>query len=423
MNVIWRRFALATLLCFGACRPDGGLAGPDVVPQRAEVLYESELWTKPEGGNFGSGACRARRGLPGCEQFRQPVVKASATDGNRLVVVMQRDLREEPVAWDILISDDLGKTVRRFGVEGLASNGRAARLYLFQGRIFLLASFTDPTLFTVDNARVFEIDPVQGSLTPRGGQTAMSDTLGAATSSGALTAVSFGRAAAPQVVSVTRFDPTTNSIQRDDLRCTVAGCDPASLASPFLSDDGETFHLLVSPATGGANPCLLTVHAAARTVESQCFPGLSTGDSAPVSSFGGTAYDFRLGNSETETWLAPVARQWLPSGERIVFGKQQLQWAGGHFILFSASAFTSDGDTRLARVLPGGSLQTTVVQHEGCLNLGPFLSPGNCPLAVVFHPLAGDEVLLITQQDEFDDETRSRQLFKIVLSTSPFEAR
>jgi hypothetical protein len=87
---------------------------------------------------------------------------------------MDTDRISEPPVWELLVSDDLGTTVRRFALSDITGNGRDAALHLFAGRIFVLASQTDAEFHTASSARVFEVDPQLGTVTARGGADTMS---------------------------------------------------------------------------------------------------------------------------------------------------------------------------------------------------------------------------------------------------------
>ena len=432
-----RALALAGMVAVVSCQ---AADGPDPAPapnrlppgpvlpttgtlQPAGVLYQSELWTRPPEALFGASTCRSRRSVPGCGLFAEPSVVAMAIAGQRLVVLMERDRLAAIAGWDLLVSEDLGTTVRRFPLDGLPGDGREASLHLHAGRIFLLASFTDPVPPARGGARVFEIDLGRGTFAAVGGAASMSSASGVATPDGALTTVAFGRDRPPQVISVTRFDPAAGSIRRDDLACDVTGCDPASLAYPFLSGDAETFDILVSPvAAADSQSCLLTVNARQKTVASECFPRVAPRNVVPVSAQGGTPYDFQFSTADGDghAWLLPVNRHWLPSGAPQLFASAALHARGGALFVFSPSAFGTDGDTVVLRLLAGGKLQKTVVQHQGCLNLGPYTGRPQCPKLVALRALSGDELLLITQREEFEDEGRSRQRFEVARSAAPF---
>jgi len=334
-------------------------------------------------------------------------------------VVMERD-RVAGIAggWDLLVSEDLGKTVVPFPLEGFAGPGGQAALHLREGRIFLLIpAFGDSP--ARGGALVYELDPIRGTFTARDGRMSAVDAV--ASADGALTSVDFARDRPPQAIAVTRFDPRTGAITRDEVACTVAGCDPSSLGYPFLSGDGDTFDLLVDPAQMPDRSCLLTVRRSTAAVTSECFPRLPARSRWPVSSLGGDPFDFQVSSAagDPDVLVVPVSRHWLPAGTALHFHADQLHGLGGNLFAFSPSAFTAD-DTRLLRLRAGGKLQQTTVPHEGCLDLGPFVAERGCPAAVNYQPLPGDELLLITQRDELTDEGRSRQRFEVRRSAVPF---
>ncbi len=397
------------------------------VPQRNGVIYEGVLWTPSNSTSpVTVGTCTIRPSLVGCEMFPHPRVGAIAIDGQRIVVLMARGLPTEIPDWDLLVSDDLGATVRRFSLAGVTGNAREAGLYLFRGRIFLLSPQTDPIFFTVGGARIFEVDPNDGAIFARGGDSAMSSVFAVAGSEGVLTTVDFVRDRPPQVIGITRFAPATNSVTASQITCDVPGCDSVSFARPFLSADAETFTLVRSPVVNGApdpNGCLLTVGVSARSLASECIPGLST-DITPISSFGGTPYDFGFTAVDAGQPFSIVAldRLWIPSGTPLALGTDQAHWMGGGFFTFSPSAFATEGDALVLRLTAGGQLQTVGLPHDGCWNVTPFRYPGGCTTKVVaIRPTDGGEIIVITQRDEFQEPARSRQLFELFLVKPTFE--
>jgi hypothetical protein len=415
MNLLVRGCLL--LVCLASCGSEAGPPGGGDRP--AGLLYQATPWTKPAGAQFGAATCRVRRSVPGCETFPEPSVRATAVDDRRLVVLMEGDRLGGVATWELLVSDDLGGPVRRFALAGIDGNGRDASLHLFQGRIFLLSSVNGPEGSTAGSARVFEVDPLQGTVTAVAGSATMSSAFGVAKAGGVLTTVAFARDRPPQVIAVTRFDPATGSIRRDELACDVAGCAPAGYTD-FLSSDGETFDVLLKPASAPGESCLLTVHAGSQTVASECFPGLDSDAGAALSSRGGHPYDFRLSTREgVAPTLVPVSRHWLPNGAGISFGAQQVAPIGEAFVAFSPSAFTREGDGVLLRPQATGQPARTVLSHEGCFGFRPG---GACPQLVDLQALPGDEVLLITERDESHDDDHARPIFEVGRATATFTA-
>jgi hypothetical protein len=398
------RLPCAALLATLACDA-GEPASED--PSKPSLLHEATMWT--QSGSFGDTACDARRSLPGCDGFPEPELRALAVDGRRLAAAIDGVL---------IVSDDLGQTVRQFPLRGLPADSAAMTLHLHAGRIFLLVPGNSASPAAA-GANLFEVDATRGSLMPRGNGVSMSGIAPLQTADGVLTSVAFGRDRPPQVIAVTRFDPRTGSITRAELPCTVTGCNPASLAWPFLSSDGDTFDALVEPAGDPGRPsCLLSVRRSTGTVTSECHEPLMAGSIAPVSSFGGQPYDFlytSVGYAGPSS-LVPVERHWLPAGPAIQFGADQLAHVGQSLFVFDPS-----GKPRLLRLRAGGKLQETTLSHQGCLNLGPYVRGDGCPRVVSYRALADDQILFVTQRDQFpDDETRSRQIFEVVRSSAPF---
>jgi hypothetical protein len=417
-----RAWLISGLIATAACEKEAPAPPPAGELEPAGLLYQGALWTKPQGALFGAGSCKIRRSLPGCEEFIEPALRAVAVDGHRLVAVMDGDGFANRAPVDLVLSEDLGATARRLPLAGQAGSGEDVQLYLGGGRVFLFAPADDPRAPGHVGARVFEIDPVRGTVTARGGDQVMSSAAPTASADGTLTSVAFGRDRPPQVLTVTRLDPATGAISRDDLACTVEGCDPSAFYRPFLSDDGNIFDRLVSPEGAVARTCVLSVDARARAVRSACSAAFASDDLTPVSSFGGRPYDFQLSLTAggAPSWLVPVTRHWIPAGQPLTFGAYQLDHAGGSFFRFSPSGFATYGDSVLLRLGAGGHWQQTEVAHTGCLNLGPFVGPATCPRAISFQALSANELLLVTQRDEFDEEGRSRQLFEVVRSAAPF---
>jgi hypothetical protein len=394
--------------------------GPGTVPQRADVLYETALWTSPAGSSLATPASCRIRALPGCEGLALPEMLDTALTGDRLVVLMVRDGRSAPGVWDLLVSDDRGKTVRRFSLDGVTGNGRDGRLHLVGRRIFVLASATDPVLHTVGSSRVFEIDPDDGAVIPRGAGV-MSSARGHAAADGVLTTVAYARISAPQMISVTRFDPTTNAIHGDEIACNDPACELGS--ESFISSDGETFNLLAHPSASAlANQgCLVSVTASNQTVGVECSAAWPR-TVQPFISVGGKAYDFAvLGPTDVPSWsLVPTVRNWVPAGPALPMPADKVGWFGDGFFAYSPSAHVTAGDGVLGRVTPSGSLQTTALQHEGCLDIEYHPDGRDCARTVRILALPGDEVLFIAVRDEFHDGLNSRLLFEVGHSRAPF---
>jgi hypothetical protein len=408
MTLVLRALLLSTLL--GACQPDASppLGDP---PSQPLPLYQGALWTKPAGSTHGATECGIRRSLPDCDLFPEPSPKAVAVEGRRLVVLMERD--RVLGGWDLVVSDDLGMNVRRFAMDPLGQPDTDGSLHLKQGRIFLLAA-APPALAGV---RLFEVDATSGKVTGLGGGQMMASTATSIAADGALVAVAFARNQAPQVISLTRFDPRTGTIDHNELPCSVPGCDPAGLSRFFLSSDGERFDILTESPLPTGPSCLVTVRGSTRSVTSQCFPRLPDVNRWPLSAIGGAPFDHQLSSAsvEEETLLWRVNHHWLPAGEPRRFGPDQLHLAGDSFLVYRDPG--SDG--RLLRLRAGGQLQETSL--PGCVNLGPYDDGQKCPRAVSFQALAGDQVLFITRRDEHaGDDDRSRQLFEVSRSAAPF---
>jgi hypothetical protein len=387
----------------------------------AGLLYQGPLWTKPEGAQFDAQNCKSRPSLPGCEDFRHLRLVALAIDGRRLVALMETIPWRVGSSWDLLLSDDLGQTVRRSPFAPSPGGGGAARLYFRGGRIFVLAEADDPRAPGRAGARVFEVDPVRGTWTALGREELMSSVAATAAADGTLTSVAFGRNQPPQVLSVTRFHPASGAISHAELPCTLEGCEPSSLSQSFLSDDGNAFDLLVAPEGALGRTCVLSVDARTQAVESRCSSAFASDDLRPISSFGGQPYDFQLSMDNGDpAWMVPVTRHWIPAGPRLMFGPQQLQVAGGSFFVFSPSGRAVEGDSVLLRLRPGGRWQRTELAHSGCLDLGFFGGRDDCPQVISLQALSGDELLLVTQRDEFQEAGRSRDLFQVIRSAAPF---
>jgi hypothetical protein len=410
------KLRLIALLALAACQADPSAPPPGGELQPDGVLYQGAPWTQES--EFGATPCGGRRSLPGCSGFPEPSLMAAAIDGRRLVAVMERDrLAGIAGGWDLLVSEDLGTTVRRFPLERLEGAGGPAELHLLAGRIFLLVPALDGSPAR-GGARLHELDPSQGTVTVRGEMSAVTAIAGP---DGTLTSVDFARDRPPQSLAVTRFDPRSNRITRDELPCPVAGCAPGSLAWPFLSSDGDSFDQLVAPTDLPDRSCLLSVRRSTRAVTSECFPRPPRRNLWPISSMDGGPFDFQLSfvDGDEDILLVAVDRHWLATGTPQRFGYSQLHSLGAGLLAFSPSAFTAD-DTRLLRLRAGGKMQQTTLTHDGCLNLGPFVGTRDCPRPVWSRTVAGDQLLLITQRDEFSEQSRSRQRFEVRRLTAPF---
>lgn len=336
----------------------------------------------------------------------------AALDGQRLVVLVNED-----PGWALLISDDLGKTVRRFALgDPFSTDGRELTLHLFQQRVFVLAASADRGA-----VRVFEIDPVQGAIAQRAGDATMSSVSGYAAPDGSYTTVS----GAGMVVAITRFRPETNHISRVELPCTEDFCQGLGA---FISSDGEVFNLLTGASAGNAR-CMVTVHVATGALQTECSPEFAGDNGTPLRAFGSTSYDFEFVAPDHAVepdapWsLVPVQRNWLSAGPPVSFPVDHLFPLQNGLFAFSHSGFATLGDDVLLRLQPTGLLeQSTLLQgQDGCLTLSPFSDvPASCSVVLRVLPLAGAEVLIISRRDESQDDDHSRWVFEIGRSNAPF---
>lgn len=398
--------------------PTPVLSNPPPDP-RPGVLYETELWAAPATGGWNAGSCSAGRNVPVCGTMAEPRIRAGATQGNRIVLLVERDTYRSDLGFkvDLLVSDDLGQTMRLVRVGATGGNGQEARLLLTQGRIFLLVS-----TWTAGPARLLEVDADTGILTLHSPE--MSGTFGAVSMAGVITTVG----AAGDSVAVTRFDPATRGFERRALSCPASGFSSCA-GTAFVSSDGETFRALDT-----AKACQLTVHASGGQVETTCPPGLVKG--APFTSWGQSSFTFRFQAELDVQSLTAVVDQGLAASAPVRFETEDVRLANDQLLVARPKRGLGGAGTLMLRAQPDGRLQQAPLQLDGCfepiwfwdtVQLDPWYptSAGACPRAVVWvQPASGDEVLVVTEEDEFKDDHRfSRRQFKLVRSTLPFVAR